>query len=61
MRTFDLPSVDSGRLSAIEPTLLHLVVAATLGVFTDLGVGRFAKLLDAIAETEHFHELTMID
>lgn len=44
-----------------DPELLALLGSLTLSVFSELGVSRFSKLLDAIAENETFHELTMID
>jgi hypothetical protein len=37
-----------------EPTVLQMLVAATLSLFIELGPARFSKLLDAILESEHF-------
>ena len=42
-------------------TLFQMVAAATLGLFAELGPNRFTRLLDALAECEQFHDLTMID
>jgi hypothetical protein len=63
MRTFDFPSVQDPQTAARadEPSLVQLVSAATLGLFTELGPSRFTRLLDALAECEQFHDLTMID
>ncbi len=61
MRTFGFPSVENWRLPAGEPTLFQMVAAATLGLFAELGPNRFTRLLDALAECEQFHDLTMID
>ena len=61
MRTFGFPSVKNWRLPADEPTLVQMVAGATLGLFTELAPGRFARLLDALAECEQFHDITMID
>lgn len=44
-----------------EPATLQMFVAATLGLFTELAPQRLSRLLDAIAECEYFHDLTMID
>jgi len=44
-----------------EPELLQLLHSLTLAVFNELGPSRYSKLLDAIAENEFFHDLTMID
>jgi hypothetical protein len=44
-----------------EPMLMPMIIAAMLSIFTEFGSQRFSRLLDTIAETEYFHELTMID
>ncbi len=41
--------------------LLPLLGSLTFAVLGELGVSRFSKLLDAIAENEALHEITMID
>jgi hypothetical protein len=61
MRTFGFPWVENWQLPAGDPTLLQMVGAATLSLFTGLGPGRFARLLDALADCEQLHDITMID
>lgn len=46
---------------AAEPAMVHMIVFATLSIFAEFGSSRFSRLLDVIAETEYFHEMTMID
>lgn len=46
---------------ASDPAMLQMFVAATLGLFTELAPQRLSRLLDAIADCEYFHDLTMID
>ena len=45
-----------GHSAAQEPTLSHLVVTATFGVFAELGTGQFSRLLSMIAEDERPQE-----
>jgi hypothetical protein len=56
MLTWSSQDRDLGRPAAQEPTLSHLVVAATFGVFAELGTGQFSRLLDIIAEDERSQE-----
>lgn len=44
-----------------DETIVRMVVSIALAFFIELGPNRFSRLLDAIADTEHFRELTMID
>ena len=41
--------------------MLQMFVAVTLSLFTELGPSRFSQLLDAIAECDLFHDITMIE
>ncbi len=50
-----------GRDDVADPMLVPMIIAAVLSVFTEFGSQRFSRLLDAIAESEYFHDLTMID
>jgi hypothetical protein len=52
MLTWSSIDVEGQRPAATEPTLSHLVVAATFGVFAELGAGGFTRLLETIAEGE---------
>ncbi len=52
---------DDQSLEGIEASMLQLLSSLTLAVFLDFGPRRFSRLLDAIAENEFFHELTMLD
>lgn len=61
MASSDTRSLEDWQAAAGDPTMLQMFVAATLGLFTELGPGRFSRLLDAIAECEYFHDITMID
>lgn len=44
-----------------EGTTGQMLASVALALSLELGLGRFSKLLDAIADNETFHELTMID
>jgi hypothetical protein len=44
-----------------DETIVHMVVSIALAFFIQLGTHRLSRLLDAIAETDYFQELTMID
>ena len=46
---------------APEETTVRMIVSIALAFFIQLGPNRLSRFLDAIAETEFFHELTMID
>ncbi len=46
---------------APEETTVRMIVSIALAFFIQLSPNRFSKLMDAIAETEYFHELIMID
>jgi len=48
-------------VDAIDGSVLQLLSSLTLAIFTELGPKRLSQLLDAIAENEFLHELTMID
>jgi hypothetical protein len=49
-----LPPVADGPAQSGEPTLLPMLVAATLGFLNALGPARLSRLLDAVAEGELF-------
>lgn len=44
-----------------DETIVHMVVSIALAFFNQLSPKRLTRLLDAIADTEYFQELTMID
>lgn len=48
-------------LEFAEPTIVHMTISVVLWVFTELGASRVSQLLDAIADSEYVHELTMVD
>jgi hypothetical protein len=48
-------------IDAVDGSVLQLLSSLTLTLFTDLGPKQLSRLLDAIAENEFFHELTMLD
>ncbi len=45
----------------VEPPVVQIAVCAMFAVFIEFGANRFSRLLDAIAETESFQGMTMID
>ena len=44
-----------------DASILQLLSSLMLAVFVELSPSRLSRLLDAIAENESLHELTMID
>jgi hypothetical protein len=46
---------------AAEASTLEMFVTLMLGPLAELAPARLSRLLDAIAECEYFHDLTMID
>ena len=50
-----------GHDDVAEQMLVPMIIVAVLSIFTEFGSQRFSRLLDAIAETEFFHDMTMID
>lgn len=44
-----------------DGSTLQVLVSVAVALSMELGLGRFSRLLDAIADNETFHELTMID
>lgn len=44
-----------------DDSTLQVLASVALALSMELGLGRFSRLLDAIADNETFHELTMID
>lgn len=53
----------SGRCPVQEAdgTTLQELASVALALSRELGLGHFSRLLDAIADNENFHELTMIN
>lgn len=43
-----------------DGSTLQVLVSVSSVLSTELGLGRFSRLLDAIAGNEAFHEMTMI-